>query len=110
MPAVIAADVYIRQGPEHQHVRAGAAVTFHCSFGTDSLLRGTPTVQWQKNGRHIQEDARVKVNPSDFSLTISNTKGQDSGTYTCVGKQRGESDSASAQLQVDGKDQMDKQL
>ena len=99
-------DVYVSYGPSHQRVRAGHSVKFQCSAGTESLLRGTPTITWLKDDIDIDFSlgvrSRYRLDPKDNSLHILDTETADTGQYTCLARLEGESDAASAELIVEG--------
>ena len=51
----------------------------------------------------MKKNPRISRNRLDYSLTIVNTSTQDTGLYTCIASAGGESDSANAELIVEGK-------
>lgn len=78
-------------------------MNFHCSAGTETLLGGYPSIHWDKNGEDILLTPRVHIDPSDHALVIYKVRRADSGLYTCTAKLKGDSDTVSAELIVEGR-------
>ena len=97
-------EVYIRDAPQHQRVRAGSPMRMHCTAGTDMLLFGIPVIDWEQDDEPINfaKDRRFKMDASDNSLRLTNTSTTDTGVYTCVATLEQERASASATLIVEG--------
>lgn len=61
-----------------------------------------PTISWRKGSNVVQAGGRVTL--SGNQLLINDVDTIDSGTYTCVASNPAGSDTASAELNVIGKD------
>ncbi len=65
--------------PEDQTVCAGAEVSLHVELGISNI-----TYQWQKDGEDLTDIPGVMEGANTFKITIFDTKGSDTGTYSCI--------------------------
>ncbi|XP_033930952.1 neuronal cell adhesion molecule a isoform X7 [Pseudochaenichthys georgianus] len=82
--------------PEYKVVQRGMSAVFECKVKHDPSL--IPTMTWLKDNTEVSKEDRFQVDVD--SLTITDVKDEDEGTYTCIVNTTLDQDSASAMLTV----------
>lgn len=85
--------------PHSQVAIEGQTIYLDCAANGNP----NPIITWLKDGRSIDMadlDSRFSIVPSTSTLSISNIKEEDAGTYQCRAENRGDSSDAPADIQV----------
>ena len=87
-------------------MNATTDVVFECDATTDPLEFARLKIQWYRDGRPIDfnKERRLRLNVNDNSLTIVESRVDDSGEYTCRADNGLDADEVTAQLTVKGTD------
>ncbi|XP_053377718.1 uncharacterized protein LOC123530345 [Mercenaria mercenaria] len=93
--------IRITQYPLDLEVTAGDNAVFTCSGSIDNGEEGNIKVYWEKDGQRLwTKEQRLTQNLWNNLLTISETRGRDSGVYTCIITDGFDEERASASLTV----------